>query len=233
MAPLNERLGRRSPVPVPRVLRTASLDGRTYAVLDRLPGLALATFRGQPDALLEQLGRCLAALHGDRSGWWGSPAGAGHELSTFHPRAVETARRQVERFFRDDPTVAPGLEPASRAMLRLPEPRSASPVMPDIDPTQYLWDGRRLTGLVDTEAYVVAPPELELVAAEYLLDRPGAAAFERGYRSVAPLPDLRAVRAPYRYLLRVLDALSVEDLGAWADWPALLRGEARGARSDL
>jgi hypothetical protein len=93
--------------------------------------------------------------------------------------------------------------------------------MIDTDPTQYLADGQRLTALVDTEAYVVVPREMDFIALEYLLDPPGAAAVARGYNSIQPLPDLSAVRPVYRYLYRLLEAQGGAELEIWMAHPAL------------
>jgi hypothetical protein len=225
LAPLNRLLGEVSPVPVPRVLRTAALDGREYAVLERLPGARLDSFLGQPPGLLEELGRCLAALHGRAFDRCGAPVGeVGYALAAFNDRLVATLRAFVPRFYADDARIAAALDAVCRRAAALPPPRRAALVMVDVDPTQYLADDGRLTGLVDTEAYVLAPPELELVALEYVLDAPAAAAFRRGYGSVAPLPELAAVRTVYRYLCRLLCIQGQDDLDAWLARPAYLDG---------
>ena len=38
-----------------------------------------------------------------------------------------------------------------------------------MDPTQFLSDGTTITGLVDTEAYAIAPREFEFIGLEYVL----------------------------------------------------------------
>ncbi len=37
-----------------------------------------------------------------------------------------------------------------------------------MDPTQFLSDGTSITGLVDTEAYAVAPREFDFIGLEYV-----------------------------------------------------------------
>jgi len=49
----------------------------------------------------------------------------------------------------------------------------------------------------------------------------GAAAVARGYRRVLPLPDLSRVRAPYRFLYRLLEVQGSVPLDAWMSWPEL------------
>ena len=62
--------------------------------------------------------------------------------------------------------------------------------------------------------------DLDLIGYEYELDRPRAAAFVRGYESVLPLPNLRAVRPLYRYLYRLLEVQGSVELNIWLGWPA-------------
>jgi hypothetical protein len=93
-------------------------------------------------------------------------------------------------------------------------------VMLDVDATQFLGDGGHITALVDTDAYVVAPRELDFVGYEYELDAPGAAAFARGYRAILPLPDLTSARPVYRYLFRLLGVQGTVPLEEWLAWPA-------------
>ncbi len=59
-----------------------------------------------------------------------------------------------------------------------------------------------------------------MIGYEYELDRPRAAAFARGYRTILPLPDLRPVRPLYRYLLRLLETQGTVPLTIWFGWPA-------------
>ncbi len=65
------------------------------------------------------------------------------------------------------------------------------------------------------------PPALDLIGYEYELDAPAAAAFAAGYRTIAPLPDLTAVRPVYRYLYRLLETQGAVPLDAWLAWPGV------------
>lgn len=91
--------------------------------------------------------------------------------------------------------------------------------MLDVDATQFLTADDRITALIDTEAYVVAPRALDFIGYEYELDERGAAAFAAGYRTLLPLPDLATVRPVYRYLYRLLGVQGAVPLDEWLAWP--------------
>lgn len=94
-------------------------------------------------------------------------------------------------------------------------PSRFCPVMLDNRWDQYLHSSGRLTTLVDIDAFVMAPPELELVLLEYQLSDAQAARFAQVYQHYQPLPDLSAVRPSYRLLLFLMNALGETDLDKW------------------
>lgn len=221
LIPVNEQLARLSAIPVPRVIRAGAVAGRPALVVERLPGTRLTNFNDLPLAALETLGASIARIHTHRFPWWGAPGGAAqHPLADFHPRLAGTLRGLVARFFEHDAPLAGALDRICALAAQLPPPADAALVMVDIDGTQFLADGPRLTGLVDTDAYVVAPRALDLIGYEFELDRPHAAAFARGYRALLPLPDLRPVRPLYCYLLRLLEVQGTVPLDIWLGWPS-------------
>ena len=222
LEPLNAQLAQISPIPAPRVLRKGVLDGREWVVVEYMPGSPLESFRGQPAELLEQFGHALARVHSRRFADYGSPSGhVRYPLDGFFARVAETLRMLASTFNPDDERITAALEPVCRAALALPPPASMALVMVDLDVGQYLSDGSRITAVVDTEGYVVGPPEFDLIGLEYLLDQAGAAAFTRGYHSVLPLPVLSPVRTIYRYLYLLLEVQGEVDFEEWMGRPNL------------
>ncbi len=217
---VNDLLARRSPLRVPRALRTGIVAGRCCLVVERLPGERLDDLRTLPPATLRALGGAIAILHTERRDWCGTIDGNYRRpLTSFHAALAATLRELVAHFHNADQSLVAPLEAFCAAALALPAPTHAAPVMLDVDATQFLAADGRLTGLVDTDAYAFAPPALDLLGYEYELDAPSAAAFADGYRSIAPLPDLTAVRPVYRYLLRLLETQGAVPLNAWLEWP--------------
>ncbi len=221
LARLNAVLARLSPIPVPQVLRKGVLAGRAWVVVEHMPGVMLTDFSSLPEDAMESLGQTLARIHSSRMGYYGQPTGrVQHDLATFPTRLVETMRMLVEQFYLGDAQITEWLEPLCKTALMLPAPEAGALIMVDMDPTQFLTDGRRLTALVDTEAYAVGPRELDFIALEYLLTQQEVEALARGYNAIQPLPELSAVRPVYRYLYRLLEAQGRMELAAWMAYPA-------------
>jgi hypothetical protein len=82
-------------------------------------------------------------------------------------------------------------------------------------------DQGRLSAIVDVEAYVVGPRELDFIGLEYVLNPKAAGSFIRGYTEILDLPDLTRVRAVYRYLYRLLGVQGAVDLDRWLARPPL------------
>lgn len=89
-----------------------------------------------------------------------------------------------------------------------------------MDPTQFLSDGSTITGLVDTEAYAIAPREFEFIGLEYVLTEKEARAFKSGYETIMPIPQLEKCRQPYRYLYRLLSVQGSVELEKWLRHPS-------------
>jgi len=222
LAALNARLAALGALPIPRVLRSGHCDGRDCLVLERLPGTRLTDLRALPPTALHDLGAAIAQIHRRAYRWWGAPPGGQrHELTAFHPALAATLRVLVARYYAADTPIAGALAHFHDAALRLPAPETGALIMLDVDATQFLTADDRITALIDTEAYVVAPHALDFIGYEYELDERGAAAFAAGYRTLLPLPDLATVRPVYRYLYRLLGVQGPVPLDEWLAWPTL------------
>ena len=167
-------------------------------------------------------GTALAQIHSLRFTECGNPSGSfRYPLAEFPTRLVETMRQLVEKEYRAERRIRGALEPMCHAAAHLPPPEAGALVLVDIGSGQFITDGQRLTAVVDTEAYVVGPRELDFIGLEYCLDPRSAAPFLAGYRSVLPLPTLSLVRPVYRYLYRLLGVRGQVDLDQSLDWPCL------------
>jgi len=220
LEPVNAALRALSTVPAPRVLRHGVVGGRPCAVVEYMPGRPVDSFTGAPQVLLADLGTALAHIHAGRLGHCGSPGRAlRYPREEFPARLAATMREMIERFSSGDARMRSWADAAIVAAGRLRPPTGAALVMLDMDPTQFLAEGGRLTAIIDTEAYAAGPPEWDLVALEYVLDARGAATFARAYAAIAPLPGITAVRLPYRFLARLLEIQGAVDVEPWMAWP--------------
>lgn len=93
------------------------------------------------------------------------------------------------------------------------------PIMPDLRWDQFLIQQDNLSALVDLDAIVYGPKTLEFVLLEYLLDQKQAEIFAVEYMNHQTIPDLTAVRLPYRLLLFLMNVLGEMDLNSWLNHP--------------
>ena len=89
------------------------------------------------------------------------------------------------------------------------------PIMPDLRWDQFLQKNGRLSALVDLDACVYGPRELELVLLEYLLTSRQIEIFKKQYGHYVKIPDLTVVRRPYRVLLFFMNVLGEQNLDKW------------------
>ncbi|WP_124726793.1 phosphotransferase [Staphylospora marina] len=211
---------------VPQVLDKASLQGHEYVIVEKLPGKALDTFRGMPDHLMEDFGASIAHIHLRSFDYFGDVSGSTRKpLTDFHECLIACMTELVEKFYSEPDDKSRGIrdmlpEICQQARL-LPAPSSSSFVMMDTDPSQFLTDGERVTAVVDTESYVIAPRELELLTLEMIFDEQATRSFKKGYARVLEFPDLSTVRTVYRYFLRLVETQGSRPMDEWMNHPAL------------
>ncbi|OUM95290.1 MAG: aminoglycoside phosphotransferase [Thermobacillus sp. ZCTH02-B1] len=209
-------------IPVPRVLARERVNGREYLAVERMRGAMLPSFIGQPDELLRSFGAWLARVHRLETDVFGNPAGTRREAKEhFHGRLAEIVRVMVGREHPDDPEMREWLDVALDELSRLPAPEACCPVLVDLGPGQFLAEDGRITALVDVEAYVLAPRELDFVNLEYELDARAAEAFLEGYSSVLDVPDLSRCRTAYRLFCRLMGVKGSVDIRKWMAHPWL------------
>ncbi|MEF3306396.1 phosphotransferase [Paenibacillus sp. GYB003] len=215
-------LNRISVIPAPRTLSKAIVQGKEYIVVEKMEGRQLARFADLTADALYEFGRWLAKVHGHRYETFGNLAGtrAIHK-NEFHRHMLSTMERLVSNEHGDRPEMKDELARISALTAGLPHPDGCAPVLVDMDPSQFLASGGRITAIVDTEAYVIAPPELDFVGLEYVLDAAAAKPFAEGYASLRAIPDLSQVRAPYRFLYLLLGVHGSAELHEWNARPPL------------
>lgn len=207
--------------PVPTVRYAGVSENSPWVAVEFIPGHSMADFAGASPATLEAVGAMVARLHEHRYDWFGSVTGTHQRgLEEFWPTVVATITRLLTMTHRDvdDLVIFTILASADR----LPTPEAATPVMLDWDPTQIVMRDESTPFIIDPEAFVIAPAELDLVVWEYLLDEHSASSFVDGYVSVRPLPNPTAARDLLRVLLWLMEIQGRVPLRQWLARPTLI-----------
>lgn len=197
---------------------------RTYGLAEVLGGPALKVqdlgdgAGGElQDADPAELGRRVAAVHGFALDYFGPVTDTGARgtlIGDFYPRVLDVLDELTTRF------PLAGWAEHRLQLLEAPAPRWAVPMLLDWAGEQFVWRGGQPYALVDVEASVYAPPELDLCLWELLLGPEQCRAFQAAYAAVRPFPDLGAHRAACRLLLRALEVEGAPPLADWLARPA-------------
>lgn len=221
MEVINNTLSSLNGFAYPKILEKHKMD-REYAVVELLEGATLDSFKGLSDNELRKFGSNLAKIHSYKMNYWGNPDGTfmiGKDNVNNH--VIRCMKEIINEFYLDNHKIVQYLPQIEQILLDMPAPEFLSYVLVDMDPSQFLAANGVITGLVDTEAYVIAPRELDFIALEYVLDRRSAELISKGYEAVLPIPDLKSVRTGYRYLYRLIEIQGDDDIDDWLSQPIL------------
>ncbi|HDR4899112.1 nitrate reductase [Bacillus cereus] len=218
---IHELLKKHTNLPIPSILQKHVLNGRKFVSVEKLTGNTLQSFIGQSDSILFSLGKGLAEIHSFQAKFIGNPSGTFQvSLEEFKSHILKISKELVNRFYSDNASIRNAFPTFEQQLASLPVPREATLVLIDMDPTQFLSDGTTITGLVDTEAYAIAPREFDFIGLEYVLTEKEARAFKSGYETIMPIPQLERCRQPYRYLYRLLSVQGSVELEKWLSHPS-------------
>lgn len=192
-------------IAIPNVINKGIIDGRQVIVVDKMNGTNL-NFLNTSTQMMEHLGKSIAEIHSHRFNECGAPNGL--------------MRYSLEDFL--EPDILNNVDYYCKLVTNMPIPLNASLIMLDMDSRQFLSNGNHVHTIIDTEAYVLGPREMDLIAIECCLDQSGAVSFEKGYSSILPFPDLKSVREVYRFLFCLLEIKGPAfDYKWWVSMPHL------------
>lgn len=221
MEAINDRLFDLNAFVYPKILEKHKID-REYVVVELLQGATLKSFERLSDDELRKFGSNLAKIHSYKHNYWGNPSGTfAIDLDKANAHVIRSMKEIVNEFYLGDKKIVNYLPQMERTLRDIPAPRCSSFVLVDIDPTQFLVRNGSITGLVDTEAYVIAPREFDFIALEYVLSKHSSELISEGYETVLPLPDLTSTRTVYRYLYRLIEIQGDDDIDDWLSRPIL------------
>ncbi|MGG1635221.1 phosphotransferase [Paenibacillus sp. FSL K6-3182] len=227
---INQYLSRlTSNIAIPSVLGKAVIDGRQVISVEKINGIPLS-FQNKSAMLMEDFGRSIAEIHSHKVKEWGSLNGSvRHALADFPQKLADALRVLAARYYKENTAIYESLNYYCSLAENMPVPEYAACIMLDMDPRQFLSNGERVSAIVDTEAYVLGPREMDLIAIECSLDEAGAHYFRKGYAEVLPFPDLLQVRELYRYFFCLLEIKGPAfDYHKWMSFPQLF-GNFRNA----
>jgi hypothetical protein len=154
------------------------------------------------DEMVVALARHLAGLHLYQSETWGCFFDANRSAETWSL----VLREVLSNEFVDDDT----LQTFSHT------PMCFVPMMLDLRWDQFLMRNGQLNALVDLDAFVIAPIELDFVLLEYLLTPEQSLLWRDAYLACGGrIPEISAVRDVYRKLLFAMQVLGESDLTRW------------------
>lgn len=167
-------------------------------------------------SMVEALTRHLAKLHQHARSNWGPLTAATFLAPQWSVRLQQTLQTLLKHCPHSIPHQ---LIEQSIAQAAAINNETFVPIMPDLRWDQFLHQHGYLTALVDLDALVYGPKELEFVLLEYLLDPLQAQKFIDIYTQHHALPNLDSVRMAYRMLLFLMQVLGETDIERWMAAP--------------
>ncbi|MCF6225605.1 MAG: hypothetical protein L3J22_04790 [Xanthomonadales bacterium] len=211
------KLSTLSPLTIPEYIAAGSANDTEQAFIatKKVAGI-LPSAATMNTAVISDLANHMASLHQQSTNLWGQL-----EQPQFTPEQWPQRLRSSLQILAEQHGSIPSkiLDEALKS-VDFCEAKEFVPIMPDLRWDQFLLLDGKLSALVDLDTFVYAPRELELVLLEYLLDEQQAKTFTQTYQQTHSMPDLSAVRTPYRLLLFLMNVLGEKSLENWMQAPA-------------
>ena len=205
-------VGRHSPLQIPECVFASN----HFVLCRRLTGTTLQPEQVNDD-IVRQLAQHVACLHKQQSEDWGALCKPKFSKVQWSSRLRLTLSHLAAHSDMPVPPVILGNAMKQAADI---QPDNLVPVMMDLRWDQFLAVDDKLMALVDLDAFVIAPRELELVLLELLLDQHQATIFAETYQLAHAWPDLAGVRTAYRLLLFLMHVFGETDCQNWLAKPA-------------
>lgn len=203
-----------SPLEIPHLLASTASDEtqqyKGFLLTNALQGMAIEP-ECVSDEMVMALANHLAALHCDNQPNWGCIQKADKSALEW-PKALHKTLTNMAT--QQEIITLPAVQAAIAATKHCQSDHFV-PLMLDLRWDQFLQQAGALTALVDLDAFVFAPRELDFVLLEYLLDDKQATIFVEAYTQHHEIPNMTFVREPYRLLLFLFQVLAEQDVARW------------------
>lgn len=197
-----------SPLAIPDAI---AAQANSFVLATWLEGEAVA-LENVSDKMVIQLVQHLGQLHQQTQTRWGSFHQLSLSAKQWPIRLHDTINTLAEEHTSPIPDDTLNLALQQAKAIQVDE---FVPIMPDLRWDQFLQQNDQLSALVDLDAFVYGPKELDLVLLEYLLSEQQAEIFKKHYQQYVEIPDLTVLRLPYRVLLFLMNVLGEQSLDSW------------------
>jgi fructosamine-3-kinase len=203
---------------IPKVVGMGTIAGKEYVVVEKFAGEAF-DLNEQSQQFIESFGRGIAQLHKEQFDTYGDFRGEFRfPLREFHARMIKVMEKVIDEFYSHRIELQTTWKALQTDMSSIRQPSSASFTLTDMSIRQFLKNDD-VIALIDTEACVVAPRELDLIALELSFKQQTADAFKKGYAQVLPFPELAQIRKLYRFLHFLFQINGPADFYEWMNRP--------------
>ncbi len=214
---LYRHIAKLTPLQIPKLIKAESIPQHgayilTTEAIGSLPDNACISRE-----MLEQLAEHLAMLHNDQYKMWGSMHQPLLAADEWQQRLGDTLEKSAHKWGGGKTDYQRYLDTALEACYHL-EVEKFVPMMPDLRWDQFLLskdNNNAVLTLLDLDAFVIAPRELDFILLEYLLDQQQAEYFTAIYTRHHDIPDLSYARSAYRLLLFFMEVLGEQAIEQW------------------
>jgi hypothetical protein len=200
-------------LPTPDLISTESFvdlktgEDRAYILSSKVEGFAVESINSD---MVDQLAKYLTELHQNKSKTWGLIGKAGMGNMQWNKSLQQllneySALQSIPSHY------------LSKAITEIESHRCNAfvPMMPDLRWDQFLQQDQKLVALVDLDAFVLAPRELDFIILEYMLTADQQQQFGEVYSQDSVIPELSEVRTAYRLLLFFMQVFGETDIDKW------------------
>ena len=198
---------------IPRLIKAETLDeSKSYILTSELIGSAAGSYIN--DEMVQQLASHLACLHSNPISKWGSINSAEFNSFDWSNRLEIVLRESAKKYGGVTLHSDEHLESALLACNSI-KAKEFVPLMPDLRWDQFLEYDDSISSLVDLDAFVFAPRELDFVILELIVCPAQIGIFRDAYEKNHTIPEIKNVRPAYRLLLFYMQVLGETDLDEW------------------
>ncbi len=202
-----------TPLQIPTLVETSIVTNPSYILATEMQGTVVEK---ASLSMVKQLALHLAGLHQKKYDRWGALSQVKDTTSSEYEAALWALKlKQTIRKFSKAQNIPNNIVATALEACLYANSTEFVLLMPDLRWDQFLQQEGGLSALVDLDAFVLAPIELDFVLLDYILTGEELSQFIKTYRKILPVPDIQHVRPAYRLLLFLMQVLGEQDVEKW------------------